>query len=127
MSYRRDLAREKQCSGKEMSGNLLLKIVLHHYGKVISDLFFSEVFWRKKYWPLGKKRKRSLFYFKCILIFCHGMEQVQERYTFDFFINSSGLIFNLQVFRLNLFNKSLFSTLNKAMYYVRKAMYYALK
>lgn len=56
MSYGRDLAREKQCSGKEMSGNLLLKIVLHHYGKVISDysLFLRSVL-EKKMLALGEE------------------------------------------------------------------------
>ena len=48
------------------------------------------------------------------------MEQVQVRYTCDFFLNSLGLILNLQVFRLNLFNKSLLSTLLEAMYYTLK-------
>ena len=64
MSYVRDLAREKQCSSKEMSGSLLLKIVLHRYGKVISDcsLFLKSIL-EKKMLALGEKNeeKFSLF------------------------------------------------------------------
>ena len=98
MSYVRNLVREKQCLNKVMSGSL------HHYGKVIcSPPSPQDYFGEKKSLALGEKYEK-LFYFKCFLIFYHGMEQVLVRYTFDLFLNSLGLIFNLQIFRLNLLN-----------------------
>lgn len=96
MSYVRNLVREKQCLNKVMSGSL------HHYGKVICSSPPARLFWRKRI--LGSWGKNMKNYFKCFLIFYHGMEQVLVRYTFDLFLNSLGLIFNLQIFRLNLLN-----------------------
>ena len=93
---------------------------MHHYGKLYLIVLFSQkCFGDKNLGSLGKNIRKCIF--KCFLIFCHGMKRhIKLRYTFDFFLSSLGLSFNLQVFRFNLLNKCLLSSWNKAMCYALK-------